>query len=162
MHPEWVKYHRAIHKLMLVMARDRDYPELLVDLTGKKVAIWTCNTCARMCYGLGGDDSAARLAEKLRADGVDVKGIVSTSAACLETKTIAKREAIQKLDPVVILALTCCVGAECAGRIFGGDVVNPVETFGFGYLTVDGDPVLVTPGPERKLKTVSALTGPYA
>lgn len=46
---------------MTVMARDRDYPDLLEDVRGRKVLVWTCNTCARMC-NIGGKEAGERLA----------------------------------------------------------------------------------------------------
>ncbi|MDR3206561.1 MAG: hypothetical protein LBT41_05680, partial [Candidatus Methanoplasma sp.] len=71
---------------MLMMAKDRSYPDLLEALRGKKAAIWTCNTCARLCCGVGGHEAAARLAEALNKDGVEVAGIMYTSASCLRDK----------------------------------------------------------------------------
>lgn len=67
---------------MQMMLRDRDYPELLEELKGRKVLIWTCNTCARLC-DVGGRENAEALAGRLREDGVEVVGISSTGASCI-------------------------------------------------------------------------------
>ena len=45
---------------MIVMARDRGYDELLESLKGRRVLVWTCNTCARFC-GVGGREAAEDL-----------------------------------------------------------------------------------------------------
>ena len=106
---------------MLIVSRNVDYSGLLDMLKGKKVAIWTCNTCARLCNNIGGTESSARLAEKLRDDGVEVTKVVSTSAACLEKKVIDKKNEILSGDPDIILSMTCCAGIptrrRCSGRI---------------------------------------------
>ena len=127
---------------MMLMARDREYADLLADLEGKRVLIWTCNTCARLCNEVGGKDSAERLAARLRKDGVDALKAVSVSAACLMGKVRAVSD-----DPVVsmcdvIVTLVCDVGSACAGTCFGKDIVNPVETVGPGYLDENGVPTL--------------------
>ena len=113
---------------MMVVRRSMDYPQLRDMLRGKRVAIFTCNTCARLCNEVGGKDSAERLAARLRKDGVDALKAVSVSAACLMGKVRAVSD-----DPVVsmcdvIVTLVCDVGSACAGTCFGKDIVNPVES----------------------------------
>lgn len=119
---------------MLMVARDRPYSELKDSLKGKRVAIWTCNTCARLCFDIGGTESAERLASALRNDGIDVLGVLHTPASCLEKKVREKYdgEQIGKADAVV--SLTCNIGALCAERAFGKDVINPVATVGCGFV----------------------------
>ena len=39
-------------RAMMVMRRSCGYPELLESLKGKRVLVWTCNTCARLCNGI--------------------------------------------------------------------------------------------------------------
>lgn len=146
---------------MLIMARDRSYSELQKALKNKKVFIWTCNTCVKMCYGLGGTESAERLGKKLREDGIDVKGVLSVSAACLESKILLKVEEVENSKSDIILALMCSVGARCAEKVFGMSVINPVNTFGFGYLSIDHGPVLTSEGKEKKLSDLSDLSTPF-
>ena len=146
---------------MLIMARDRSYLELQEILKDRKVLIWTCNTCARMCYGLGGKDSAERLANRLSEDGVDVRGVLSVSAACIESKVLLRREEVENKNADIILALMCSIGTRCAERIFGMPVVNPVKTYGLGYLSAAGDPVIVSEEGERILSEVSDNSGPF-
>ena len=146
---------------MLIMSRSMDYPELLGMLKGKRVAIWTCNTCARLCNNIGGTDSCERLAEKLSKDGVKVTKVVSTSAACLEDKVIGKKDEILSDDPDIILSMTCSAGADNASRVFGKDIVNPITTFGYGILKEDGTPVLMKDGNMTPVGELSQLSSPF-
>ena len=136
---------------MLIVSRSMDYRELLDKLRGKRVAIWTCNTCARLCNNIGGTESSERLAERLRDDGVEVLGVVSTSAACLEKKVIDKKSEILSGDPDVILSMTCCAGDANAEKAFGKETINPIVTHGFGILTENGTPVLMDGTPVGSL-----------
>ena len=143
---------------MLIVSRTVDYSELLGMLKGKRVAIWTCNTCARLCNNIGGTESSARLAEKLRDDGIEVTGVVSTSAACLEKKVIDKKDEILSGNPDIVLSMTCCAGDSNAKKVFGKDTINPIITHGFGILTEDGTPVLMDGTP---VGTLSDRSSPF-
>ena len=123
---------------MLVMARDRDYADLLPDLEGRRVLIWTCGTCARLCRGLGGREAADSLSARLSADGVEVAGVAMSSACCLMSKAASMAGSAAPHD--VVLALCCDMGARNAGAATGSPVINPVVTFGPGYLDLDGTP----------------------
>ena len=71
-----------------------DYPELLGVLKGKRVAIWTCNTCARLCNNIGGTESSERLADKLAADGVEsLDALFARTGAFLEELVLPQVEA---------------------------------------------------------------------
>ena len=127
---------------MTVMARDREYPQLLEDVRGRRVLVWTCNTCARLC-NVGGREAGDRLAERLAADGVDVAGCVCSSAACFMSK--ADRMASEAPgDYDLVLVLTCDMGARNAAEATGREVLNPVVTFGTGYLDREGRNRLAT------------------
>lgn len=149
---------------MLMMARDRDYQALLAAVRGRRVLVWTCNTCVRLCGGIGGRDAAERLAAQLRADGVEVVGVGAVSASCLAGKV---REGLAPLPAGacdVVLALTCDVGALTAGRLADRPVLNPLVTFGAGYLREDGIPVLCRPAAsgvlaERPVSDLAAAQG---
>lgn len=124
---------------MMAMARDRTYGELLPVLSGRRVLIWTCGTCARLCDGLGGEDAAADLASRLSADGVDVVGVAHSSACCLMPKAVSMRDsAPDGFD--LVLALCCDNGARNAGLATGTEVLNPVRTFGPGLQDQEGRP----------------------
>lgn len=121
-----------------MMARDRDYPELRDALRGRKVLVWTCNTCSRLCNGIGGSASAEALADALRADGIEVTGVMHTSASCLDGKIRSKEDPDIIRGSDIILSLTCDVGSRGVGRVFCREVLNPMVTFGPGYAAEDG------------------------
>lgn len=152
---------------MLMIARDRSYSELLENVRGKKVLIWTCDTCARLCNDIGGKESAERLAAALADDGVDVAGVMSTSASCIEKKVISKRDGLSSEYDSVI-ALTCNIGAFCAGNVFGKDVINPIVTIGPGYidahrnLQVCGNSDRGISSLEDEAKALGLKTNPFA
>ena len=141
---------------MLIMSRSMEYPELLGSLKGKRVAIWTCNTCARLCNNIGGTESCERLAEKLSEDGVTIIKVVSTSAACLEDKVIGKKDEILSGQPDIVLSMTCCAGDSNAKKVFGMETINPITTHGFGILAADGTPVLMDGTPVGSLSDSSS------
>jgi len=139
---------------MLIVAKDRSYDDLLKDVAGKKVHIWTCNTCARLCYGLGGKDSAERLALRLEQDGVKVTGVNSTSASCIGSNL---RRIVIPDDTEMMISLTCDLGAVCASGVFRKEVLNPVRTIGPGVISEDCGPVLVSVGQDGKITAKSLL-----
>lgn len=126
---------------MMVMERRCGYGDILAAAKGKRVLIWTCNTCARLCNNLGGDASASELASRLKADGVDVIGVLSTSASCLKSKVRSKSESLDAV-PELIISMTCDIGARCVRDVFGTSVFEPFETLGPGYLDEGGVPRL--------------------
>ena len=127
---------------MMIMRRSMEYPQLRDSLRGKRVAIWTCNTCARLCNDIGGKESAERLAAQLRKDGIDVLSVISVSASCIMDKVIeASEDRIASMCDV-ILTLVCDVGSNCVSMCFDKEIVNPVETIGQGYLDENRMPVL--------------------
>lgn len=146
---------------MMIVARDRDYPELLEALRGRKVGIWACNTCARLCNGVGGRDSADALAAKLAEDGVEVVSVGHTSASCIDSKVEAGRDAMLAGGPDVIVALTCSIGARRAESSFGVKCLNPVETLGCGYFPKDGGPVLTDGGRDVPVSDITDRCSPF-
>jgi len=122
---------------MLMIARDREYEDIRNSLKGKKVIIWTCNTCARLCNGMGGDDAANNLASALKKDGIEVKGVLSTSASCLKGKVRQKEDKQLIGDADMILSLTCDIGSQCASSVFGIEALNPFVTLGPGFIDED-------------------------
>lgn len=127
---------------MTVMARDREYPQLLEEVRGRRVLVWTCNTCARMC-NIGGKEAGDRLAEKLSEDGVEVVGSVCSSAPCYMTKADRMAASVEG-DYDLVVAVNCDMGARNAAEATGREVLNPVVTFGTGYLDRDGRNRLAT------------------
>ncbi|MCL1979131.1 MAG: hypothetical protein FWG60_03120 [Methanomassiliicoccaceae archaeon] len=135
-----------------MVARDRPYSELRDSLKGKKVIIWTCNTCARLCFDIGGTESAERLAAALRKDGIEVLEVRHTNASCIEKKVREKydEDIFGKAD--VVLSLTCNIGALCAERAFGKDILNPIATVGAGFVG-EGRNIFVCEDKDGRLST---------
>lgn len=123
---------------MMIVARGMDYPEIVEHLRGKRVALWTCNTCARLCGGTGGSDALGRLGDRLREDGVDVVTVGSTSASCIMSKVSGRLSG----DFDVILSLTCDIGSRCVREGYGTDVINPLVTLGPGFLDAEDRPMV--------------------
>ena len=146
---------------MLIISRSMDYPELLDRLSGKKVAIWTCNTCARLCNSIGGTESSERLASKLKEDGVEVTKVISISAACLGRKVSEKRDELLSGNPDIILCMTCDAGALNAKEFFGKEIVNPIVTHGYGLLSDDGVPILMESGRKIPVSELSQRSSPF-
>ena len=137
---------------MQLMLRDRGFGDLVAVLRGKKVMIWTCNTCARLC-DVGGSSNAQKLASALRAEGIEVTGVRSAKAACIQS-AVEECKGPESDSCDVILALTCDVGSEVAAKVYGKQCVNPVVTIGTGYCSADGVPIL-RGCPERTLAFLS-------
>jgi hypothetical protein len=129
---------------MMMIVRNTEYDDVLKAVKGRKVTVWTCNTCARMCNGVGGQQAADRLADKLREDGVNVSApSLSVSAACLMSKVNAKAQSIPG-DTDIVISLTCDVGVTCAARAFGKDVLAPLITLGSGFIDADGSLIVTS------------------
>lgn len=129
---------------MIIAGRNRDYKELSDSLRTKKVLVFTCNTCVRLCGGLGGREAADRLSKKLSEDGIEVVDIIDISAACIGSKVRGKLTPSKLEEFDVILSLTCPLGAACVTTVSGKDVCNPVENIGIGYLDEDGVPIVIS------------------
>ncbi|MGI5964541.1 MAG: hypothetical protein ACOX8L_01635 [Candidatus Methanomethylophilaceae archaeon] len=128
---------------MIIAGRDREYGDLPESLRKKRVLIWTCNTCVRICGGVGGTEAAERLASKLSEDGIEITGVLSVSASCIASKVRAKCDSKILSETDVIFSLTCPLGAVCAGSVLSKDVFNPLEIAGIGYMDEEGNPITV-------------------
>ncbi|MDN5357868.1 MAG: hypothetical protein AB7D42_02525 [Candidatus Methanomethylophilaceae archaeon] len=129
---------------MIIAGRNRDYKELSESLSRKRVLVLACNTCVKLCGGLGGADAAERLSDKLSKDGIDVTGTMVVSASCIGSRVREKFDPEMLASFDVILSLTCPLGASCVAAVSGKDICNPVETIGIGYLDEDGTPIVVS------------------
>ena len=129
---------------MIITGRNRDYKEVADSLKAKRVLLFTCNTCIRLCGNIGGRKAAEDLSEKLKGDGIDVIEVIDVSAACIAKKIRGKLTQSKVKASDVILALTWPLGASSIAAVSGVDVFNPLETIGVGYLDEDGVPIVVS------------------
>ena len=74
---------------------------------------------------------------------------------------IGKKDEVLSGDPEIILSMTCSAGADNASRIFGKDIVNPINTFGYGILREDGTPVLMKDGRMTPVGELSERSSPF-
>ena len=140
---------------MMVMVPGEGYGSVPDGVRGKRVLIWTCNTCARLC-GVGGGERAEETAAMLASENVDVAGTETASAACFMSKALERLGGRDDYD--VVLALCCDLGAGCAAKASGRPVINPVDTLGVGCLDEDGIPRLVRRARRRMYKIGSYST----
>ncbi|HII99997.1 MAG: hypothetical protein PWQ88_726 [Candidatus Methanomethylophilaceae archaeon] len=128
--------------MMMVVVRLYDYPELKDALKGKRVFLWSCGTCARIC-GVADRDSISRLAEKLQEDGIELIASQTVSASCLQDHIMAKTDMSLLQSADVVVALCCEVGAEtlsaAAPRL---NILLPLKTLGQGRRDGDGNVIL--------------------
>ncbi len=132
------------YRHVIISGRNRDYRELSESLSKKKVLVLTCNTCVRICGGIGGADAAKRLSDELSEDGIDVIGTICVSASCIGPRVREKFDTGMLARSDVILSLTCPLGASCVAAVSGKDVCNPLEMIGTGYIDEDGVPIVVS------------------
>jgi hypothetical protein len=132
------------YRSVIISGRNRDYRELSESLSKKKVLVLTCNTCVRICGGIGGAEAGKRLSDKLSEDGIDVTGTICVSASCIGSRVREKFDTGMLARSDVILSLTCPLGASCVAAASGKDVCNPIEMIGIGYIDEDGVPIVVS------------------
>ncbi len=94
-------------------------------------------------FNIGGKEAGERLVGRLAKDGVEMTGSVCSSAPCNMSKA-NRMEASVKGEYALVVALNCDMGARNATEATGRDVLNPVVTFGTGYLDRDGRNRLAT------------------
>ncbi|NBK24869.1 MAG: hypothetical protein EOM68_22940 [Spirochaetia bacterium] len=128
---------------MLIITRSMDLDGLVERIGSRKVAVWTCRTCARLCDGLGGDEAAEKLAKALNVRGIEVVGNASTSASCLWSKVAAAMEKEPFRDADLVIPLTCDVASMLLGQFTDLPRLECTKTWGRGCLDSEGDPSLL-------------------
>lgn len=154
---------------MLIITRDINFETLLKKVQGKKVAIWTCRTCARLCQGLGGDEAVLALSHSLVSSGVSVVGVASTSASCLTSKVSLAMSKDPFSDAEIVISLTCDVAVNVLSKFTEIPILNCTKTWGKGYLDEQNNPILMETSPNNaivetpisKLDEGRARTGPF-
>jgi hypothetical protein len=143
---------------MIVSLRKVTYEELKEQLTeSKHIGIWTCNLCIKLC-GLGGEDVAQSLAQKLQSDNYRIDHIETLGYACHmgyirdRTRNPMTKPTFEILDTLIVL--TCTDGFEKVERVFGKKkkIIQITETVGIGGYSSEKGMRLVNPYPELHLK----------
>ena len=117
----------------MMFSKVLSYKKIIEQLNDKesKIAIISCNGCARIC-GCGGLSGANRLRFKLVRDGYNVKDVIVVLYACSE---LSLRELKRKIeltpDTKTIISLACSAGWACITRNFPDKkVINATEDIG--------------------------------
>lgn len=136
---------------MIASLRTMTYEELK-GLIGKndRIAVWSCDTCAKASHGFGGDESMRDLAATLRADGFDVRKEELMTASCYYDGIRARKEqwiASGEYDDVdVIIPLACQEARVAMSQLFPDKkIVDDSRTAGLGVLDESGVCILTDP-----------------
>jgi hypothetical protein len=122
--------------VLMIFSRIQPYTEIVEKLDRKedKIAIISCNSCARTC-GNGGLNKLNELGLRLMRDGFNVTDEAVLLYACSEPTL---REARLKLDSNKILVLACSAGWSSIKRNFPDKKVLKV-TEDIGLVVTDTD-----------------------
>ncbi|MCW4015684.1 MAG: hypothetical protein NWF06_04880 [Candidatus Bathyarchaeota archaeon] len=120
----------------MIFSKIEPYEEIIKKLDKKedKIAIISCNTCARTC-GNGGLNKLNELGLRLIRDGYHVTDEAVVLYACSEP---ILREAKLDLDANTIIVLSCSAGWSCFTRNFADKKVVQV-TEDIGLVVTDTD-----------------------
>lgn len=140
-----------------ISARRFDYDGLTAKLKPTdKIAIVSCNSCARRCNDLGGEIGLENLARKLETDGYSLVRRELLHIAC-DPKHLASRledaDAAQALGEAnVVLPLACEAGHRTISQLLPkADVIDIAKTLGKGTHTPATGARLTNPRPELGL-----------
>jgi hypothetical protein len=158
---------------MIMTLRTLDYEGLKASLPeDARLLIWSCNTCARMCGGLGGKCSTESLANMLESDGRTVIGREVLTASCFLSAVRKRlerpefREMVERATHVI--PLTCSTGAALLLKEMPHlQMIDVGRTIGLGYLSESRGPVLtsslldelIVPGDGMPLNEVAEALG---
>lgn len=120
----------------MIFSKIEDYEEIIKKLDKKedKIALISCNTCARTC-GNGGIRKLNELGLRLIRDGYHVTDEAVILYACSEP---ILREAKLDLEANTIIVLSCSAGWACFTRNFADKKVVKV-TEDIGLVMTDTD-----------------------
>jgi len=124
----------------MIFSKVLPYDDIVKQLNKQdsKIAIISCNGCARIC-GSGGLNRANRLRFKLIRDGYKVTDVVVVLYSCSEPSLRELKRKI-KLNPDVntIISLACSAGWACITRNFPDKkVINATEDVGLMVIDTD-------------------------
>ena len=136
---------------MIASLRTMTYDELkgLIE-KGARIAVWSCNTCAKASHGFGGGESMKELASRLRSDGFDVRKEELMPASCYYDGIRVRKEkwvADGEYDEIdVIIPLACQEARAAMTELFPDKkIVDDSRTAGLGVLNDSGVCVLTDP-----------------
>lgn len=147
-----------------ISARLFEYEGLKAELRpDEKIAIFSCDNCARRCDGLGGRKGLTTLADKLTADGFSVVCRELFRALCSRKHLLARLEVEECQELLIqvdlILPLACEAGTERVRELLPDHrVLETTKTLGIGITRPETGVRLVKPA-EGLILEVDATTG---
>ena len=141
-----------------VTARRYTYEDLKSKLmTEERILVISCDSCARLNNGLGGEEGATSLAKKLKDDGFDVAHHELLNVACSPDELKGRlndvkiRELFEGAD--VIIPLSCSAGIERVKEAIPKlRILRVTETLGLGTYSPETGVHLTEPFPDIGLE----------
>jgi hypothetical protein len=142
-----------------ITVRKFTYDELKNNLNpGDRILILSCNACAKQSDGLGGEQGLQALADKLTADGFNVRHREVLPVACSPTqlRDRLQGEETRRLfeDADIIIPLACRAGEErVSEEVPGVHILRVTKTLGKGTYSPKTGARLTEPLPDVGLET---------
>jgi hypothetical protein len=141
-----------------VTARRYTYEDLKTKLMPEeRILILSCDSCARLNNGLGGEEGVRKLSKKLMDDGFDVVNYELLNVACSPDELKGRlndmkvRELFEGAD--VIIPLSCSAGIERVKESMPKlRILRVTETLGLGTYSPETGVHLTEPFPDIGLE----------
>ncbi|NLI74315.1 MAG: hypothetical protein GX369_06065 [Euryarchaeota archaeon] len=136
---------------MIASLRTMTYEELKNTLgKDERIAIWSCDTCAKSCDGFGGEESMKSLASQLRSDGFNVQKEELLVASCYFDGIRNRKEkwvSDGEYDEIDVIIPLACQEARVAMEKLLPDkrIIDDSRTAGLGMLDKNGVCILTDP-----------------
>ena len=134
-----------------ISVRRYDYQGLKARLKQTdRIAIVSCDSCARESDGLGGESGLQALAGKLESDGFNVllRELLPVACSPDRWRELVENEAVRRLldQADVLIALSCEAGERRAAETAGsGKLLSVTKTLGKGAVSPEKGALLTEP-----------------
>lgn len=134
-----------------ITVRRFDYEALKALLRPEdSIVILSCDSCARLSDGLGGEQGLNSLADKLTADGLDVlhRELLPVACSAEQLKERLQDESMRELlvEADVVIPLACQAGLKELGEILPGTrILHVTKTLGSGSFSPETGARLTEP-----------------
>lgn len=150
-----------------ISLRKFDYGTLKTRLKpGDRVAIVSCDSCAKQCDGLGGEQGLKSLADKLAADGVSVvsQQLLSVACSAKQVRVSLDNGGQHRLEGAdVVIHLSCQAGMEQTKQVLPDlKILEVTRTLGKGTYSAEMGARLTEPLEEIGIEVDGAEGIPLA
>ena len=134
-----------------ITVRRFDYEALKALLRPEdSIVIFSCDSCARLSDGLGGEQGLNALVDKLIADGFDVlhRELLPVACSAEQLKERLQGETMRELlaEADVVIPLACAAGETEMGEVFSGvRILHVTKTLGSGSFSPETGARLTEP-----------------